>query len=59
MSQDAIYIGDTAYDMKCASGAGVDFALALWGCNSPDHIKAAYYFKTPEEIGKTLQYNKI
>ncbi len=53
-SSEALYIGDTVYDMQCASGAGVDFGLALWGYNSARHIRAGYYFKTPYEVGYTL-----
>ena len=40
--EETIYIGDSIYDMKCSKGAGVDFALALWGANDSDKIKATY-----------------
>ena len=30
-AEDAVFIGDTVYDMDCAADAGVDGALALWG----------------------------
>lgn len=48
--EEVIYIGDTAYDMQCALGAGVTFGLALWGCHSLKNIRADYYFNAPEEI---------
>ena len=32
---EALYVGDTIYDMRCALGAGVDFALASWGAAQP------------------------
>lgn len=51
---DAIYIGDTIYDMHCAAGAGVGFGLALWGCHSVEDIHAAYYFNSPGDILYTL-----
>lgn len=36
----AIYIGDTAYDMQCAFGGGVSFALASWGAaGMPDDVR--------------------
>jgi HAD superfamily hydrolase (TIGR01549 family) len=54
-SSEALYIGDTAYDMQCAAGAGVDFGLALWGHNSARHIRAAWYFQTPYEVSYTLE----
>ncbi|MDF2613698.1 MAG: family hydrolase [Clostridia bacterium] len=46
----AIYIGDTLYDLKCAAGAGVDFALALWGAKTADGINANYILENPKEI---------
>ena len=30
-----LYVGDSAYDSRCAAGAGVPFALALWGGHVP------------------------
>ncbi|MBU3182709.1 HAD family hydrolase [Clostridium psychrophilum] len=45
-----IYIGDTKYDMNCASGAGLDFALALWGAKSSNGINANYIFENPKQI---------
>ena len=49
-SSDALYIGDTAYDRECASAAGADFGLALWGYKSSIPIEANYYFKTTREV---------
>jgi HAD superfamily hydrolase (TIGR01549 family) len=47
----ALYIGDTIYDMKCANGAGIDFALALWGAKLLGGITCAkYLLKNPDEI---------
>ena len=51
---DAIYIGDSIYDIQCATSAGVDSGLVLWSGASPDSIKANYYFKTPDEICRML-----
>ena len=49
--EEAVYIGDTAYDMACAADAGVESALALWGCASPtEHIRADFYLAHPGEI---------
>ena len=48
--RDVLYIGDSIYDFQCASNAGVEFGLALWGCNSVKHIQANYFFKTPKDI---------
>jgi HAD superfamily hydrolase (TIGR01549 family) len=45
-----IYIGDTKYDMDCAFGAGIDFALALWGAKSSIGINANYIFENPKQI---------
>lgn len=48
--REAIYIGDSPYDMYCARSAGVDFGLAVWGCRAKEPIDADYYFDTPEDI---------
>jgi HAD superfamily hydrolase (TIGR01549 family) len=47
--EDSIYIGDTIYDGQCASSAGVDFALALWGTKNKD-IKSDHKLTSPLEI---------
>lgn len=48
--QNTIYIGDSIYDIQCATNAGIDFGLALWGNNISNPIQANYYFKTPNDI---------
>lgn len=50
-----IYIGDTKYDMDCASGAGIDFALALWGAKSSCGINANYFLENPKQILELIQ----
>lgn len=55
--EEAIYIGDTAYDMLCASDANVKFGLALWGCHSLKNIRADYYFNSPKDIPYILSIN--
>ncbi len=44
-----LYVGDSIYDSQCAQGAGVDFALAVWGSHTLDR-PAKYYPKTPAEL---------
>ncbi len=56
--EEAIYIGDTMYDMQCATGAGVAFGLALWGCYCPENIHPAYYFNHPKDILYALSVDK-
>lgn len=48
--EETIYIGDTIYDWQCAKGAGVDFALAVWGAPTTEGIGAQYMVNTPEEL---------
>ncbi len=49
--RDAIYIGDTVYDMQCAKSAGVRFALALWGAKTVEGFESAdYILKEPKDI---------
>nr|WP_243429334.1 HAD-IA family hydrolase [Defluviitalea raffinosedens] len=50
----SLYIGDTKYDMECALGAGVDFALALWGAKSSTGIDANYILEHPKQILELL-----
>jgi len=45
-----IYIGDTKYDMDSAFGAGIDFALALWGAKSAIGINANYILENPKQV---------
>lgn len=47
--EEILYCGDSDYDRRCAEGAGVDFALAVWGTLNPA-IKANYYPATPKDI---------
>lgn len=47
--ENILYCGDSDFDRRCAEGAGVDFALAVWGATNPD-IKANYYPASPGEI---------
>lgn len=47
--EEILYCGDSDFDRRCAEGAGVDFALAVWGAYNPA-IKANYYPSTPSEI---------
>lgn len=53
-----LYIGDTKYDRECALGAGVGFALALWGAKSSVGIEAEYILENPKQIVE-LAKNKI
>lgn len=46
----SLYIGDTVYDYECARDAGVDFALALWGCRSPETIPAKHKLAQPLDV---------
>lgn len=49
--EETIYIGDAIYDMQCAKGAGVKFALALWGAKTTKAFEDAdYILQTPKDI---------
>jgi HAD superfamily hydrolase (TIGR01549 family) len=48
-SDQVIYIGDSIYDMLCAKGAGVDFALALWGTKNVE-MDASFKLNHPQEL---------
>ncbi|MDR7236384.1 HAD family hydrolase [Neobacillus drentensis] len=50
-ADEAIYIGDSIYDMQCANAAGVDFGLALWGARTTLGFEnAKYIFEKPKNI---------
>lgn len=53
---EVLYIGDSIYDLQCAQGAGVDFGLALWGCNNPQNIPATYYFEHTKDVISLLDH---
>ena len=47
--EEILYIGDTIYDSQCATNAGVDFALAMWGANDKG-VPAKYRPETPMDL---------
>lgn len=47
--EETLYIGDTINDSLCAQGAGVDFALALWGTQDPS-IPARHKLERPAQL---------
>jgi HAD superfamily hydrolase (TIGR01549 family) len=49
-NEDILYIGDSIYDMQCASAASVDCGLAIWGSRSQVPVNASYYFNHPNDI---------
>ena len=51
---EVLYVGDTVYDMQCARGAGVDFALARWG-NPDGRVDADYDEPTPMALLEKLR----
>lgn len=48
-----LYIGDREGDLRCARGAGVDFALAGWG-NPDRQMEVDYCLEEPEDLLKYL-----
>jgi pyrophosphatase PpaX len=49
----AIYIGDTVFDISCGRAAGVQVAAVAWGAHLPEDLRAAqpdYYFETPADL---------
>ncbi|MCQ5128111.1 HAD family hydrolase [Butyricicoccus faecihominis] len=51
-AEEAVYIGDSRYDMACARSAGVTAGLALWGCEEADALDADHKLSHPSEILK-------
>lgn len=48
-AEELLYIGDSRYDGGCAKGAGIDFALAVWGC-ADKTVEAQYYLSQPQKL---------
>lgn len=52
---EAIYIGDSVYDMQCANQTGVKFALALWGAKQLKGFESAdYVLEEPKDVLQLL-----
>ncbi|MFC0416940.1 HAD family hydrolase [Cytobacillus solani] len=45
-----LYVGDTVFDQKCANGAQIDFALAMWGAKQPERTVAKYSINRPDDL---------
>lgn len=54
---ETLFVGCDISDMGNASGAGVDYGLALWGYESSRHVWATYHFSRPYDTWNQL--NKI
>ncbi|MCP2034689.1 HAD superfamily hydrolase (TIGR01549 family) [Planomicrobium sp. HSC-17F08] len=54
-ANEAIYIGDSIYDLQCAMAANVKFALALWGAKTLEGFEEAdYVLHSPSDIASLL-----
>ena len=53
-ADEAVYIGDTIYDSRCAQNAGLDFGLAAWGNAVKRNVPANYIFKSPVDVLHSL-----
>ncbi len=49
-SSDALFLGDTCFDIQCAKNANIDFILALWGSDEKYKNLCDNYFSHPKEI---------
>lgn len=49
-TDEAVYVGDSVYDMQCARAAGVPAVLALWGCYDPSEIESDLRFTHPSAL---------
>ncbi|WP_163651754.1 HAD family hydrolase [Listeria sp. PSOL-1] len=48
---EALYIGDSPYDMAAAHAAGMHFGLALWGAKTTSGFEAAdFIFEKPADV---------
>lgn len=52
--EETLYVGDSPYDGECARRAGVDFALAVWGCRGREH-PAKHTPATPMALAEIIK----
>ena len=50
---EALYVGDSPFDMECAANAGVDSALALWGTRQPG-LACTHRLAQPADLLKLI-----
>ncbi|WP_455542755.1 HAD family hydrolase [Intestinibacter sp.] len=48
--KDALFLGDTAFDIECASKAHVDFGLAMWGAHEKCVELCDIHFEHPSDV---------
>ncbi|GIV13192.1 MAG: HAD-IA family hydrolase [Fimbriimonadales bacterium] len=51
--EEALYIGDTVYDLTCGRSAGTQVAAVAWGAHLPEDLRAAqpdYFFEHPQDV---------
>ncbi|OYT71894.1 MAG: hypothetical protein CFK49_03350 [Armatimonadetes bacterium JP3_11] len=56
--EQAIYIGDTVFDLSCGRAAGVLVGAVAWGAHLPEDLQAAqpdYYFETPVDLRNWIE----
>lgn len=56
--EQAIYIGDTVFDLSCGRAAGVLVGAVAWGAHLPEDLRAAqpdYYFETPADLHNWIE----
>lgn len=49
---DALFVGDTYFDIECARNAQMGFGLALWGAHEKGKCMCNIHFSTPKELCK-------
>lgn len=55
-ANQAIYVGDSIYDMQSAHAAGMRFALALWGAKKTEGFEAAdFILQDPQDLLRFLK----
>lgn len=52
--EETLYVGDSPYDSECARRAGVDFALAAWGCRGRE-VPAEHIPATPMALADMIK----
>ncbi len=59
---DALYVGDSLYDLMAARSAGMPFGVAMWGSKNPERLlelNPEYIFHDPKEIVDIIREDAV
>jgi phosphoglycolate phosphatase len=55
-AEDAVMVGDTAFDMEMAHAAGVRGVAVTWGYHRADRLRDAGASRVVDDVGELREY---